>query len=566
MKPYTYHEAHPYDAYLTGDHGVDATPLGPWVDVVLGSPNPAASWPSGLGPSTPAFAWRECEQLAESEVFDVPLGELKNAAQTTAEMWAAEQFCIARDAWRRGLRREALDYLHRAIAGRDGHEGYALDFRCHFLIGLIHLGSAKYPASEFLDLDKAEQAFARAGSYSICDHPADAARAFFAAGWAAYCQGRMEDALRYTQQSLTLSANFAPAQYQAAKILAHQQAPDAAQPYLARAVTLNPYHAVQACLDADFAPFQPLVRLVIEQERDRVGRRASQAIKDLMAVAKELGVDLDAPPPPPEKSGQPAAEPAELINLFTTAARSAFGECSLFSYLRAEAATAAGLNAVALLRVRLRNERQAAEDALRTAQRELAEVTELQLGSYRVSELAATNLDEVRTHLEEAAKHLATGTLAGYVHAETRAKCAGPLLKHAIERCRDLALRDALDKYEALQQDLAELQRRQSGSGGSIRGFALVGALIALYAGTYLSYFSLGLGDNVRWSEVALRFTLSVLGFAGAGAVIGALLAPLLANDAPVINEELERRLATLREAIATLHAFPTDPRSNRRS
>jgi tetratricopeptide (TPR) repeat protein len=566
MKPYTYHEAHSYGAYLGGDSGVDAPPLGPWVEVVLGSPNPTADWPSGLALAAPAFSWRECEQLAESEVFDVPLGELKNSAKTTAEMWAAEQFCIARDAWRRGLRREALDYLHRAISGRDGHEGYALDFRCHFLIGLIHLGSAKYPASEFLDLDKAEQAFARAGSYSVCDHPADATRAFFAAGWAAYCQGRMEDALRYTQQSLTLSANFAPAQYQAAKILVHQQMPDAAQPYLVRAVSLNPYHAVQACLDADFAPFQAMVRQVIEHERDSVGRRASQAIKDLMALAQELGVDVEAPPPPAEKSGRATAEPAELINLFTTAARVAFGECNLFSYLRAEAATAAGLNAVSLLRVRLRNERQAAEDALRTAQRELAEVTELQLGSYRVSELAAKNLEEVRTHLEEATKHFATGTLPGYVHAETRAKCIGPLLKQAIERCRDLALRDALDKYEALQQDLAELRRRQSGSGGSIRGFALVGALIALYAGTYLSYFSLGLGDNVRWSEVALRFTLSVLGFAGAGAVIGALLAPLFANDAPVINEELERRLATLREAIATLHAFPVDPHSKRRS
>lgn len=566
MKPYTYHEAHSYGAYLAGDSGVDATPLGPWVDVVLGSPNPAADWPAGIGPSTPAFAWRECEQLADSDVFDVPLGELKDTAKTTAEMWAAEQFCIARDAWRRGLRREALDYLHRAISGRDGHEGYALDFRCHFLIGLIHLGSAKHPASEFVDLDKAEQAFARAGSYSVCDHPADAARAFFAAGWAAYCQGRMEEALRYTQQSLTLSANFAPAHYQAAKVLAHQQTPDAAQPHLARAVSLNPFHAVQACLDADFAPFQPMLRQVIEQERDSVGRRASQAIKDLMAVARELGVDVDAPPPPADKSGQAAAEPAGLINLFTTAARVAFGECSLFSYLRAEAATAAALNAVGLFRVRLRNERQAAEDALRTAQRELAEVTELQLGSYRVSELAAKNLDEIRTHLEEAAKHFATGTLAGYIHAETRAKCTGPLLKQAIERCRDRALRDALDKYEVLQQDLAELQRRQSGSGGSIRGFALVGALIALYAGTYLSYFSLGLGDDVRWSEVALRFTLSVLGFAGAGAVIGALLAPLLASDAPVINAELEQRLASLRESIAALHAFPVDSHWKRRS
>lgn len=562
MNPYTYDEARPYRAHLEGGSGAGVALLEPSAELALGSAAPPADWPVALGPSTPAFDWSYCEQLADAKLFDLSLPELKDAAKTTSGMWVAEQFCIARDAWRRGLRREALDHLHRAISGHEGHEGCGPDFRCHFLVGLIRIGSAQDLAAEFLDLEQAEQAFAVAGSYSLCDHPAEAARAFFAAGWAAYCQGRMEEALRHTQQSLTLSANFAPAQYQAAKILAHRQSPDAALPYLARAVFLNPQHAIQACIDTDFAPFQTMVRQVIDQERDSAGRRASSALKELTTAAQELGIDLEAPLPLAEKQNQTAAEPADLIKRFTLAARAAFGESNLFSYLRAEAATAAALNAVAMLRVRLRNERQAAEDALRTAQRDLAEVMALQLGPYRVSKLAAQSLAEVRTHLEEAAKHVAAGTLSDYRQAEARAKCTGPLLKHAVERCRDLALRDALDKYEALQQELTELKQRQSGAGGSIRGFAVAGALIALYAGTYLSYFSLGLGDNVRWGEVALRFTLSVLAFAGAGAVIGALLAPLFANDAPVINEELERRLAALRESIATLHAFPVDPHS----
>lgn len=549
MSPYVHDAQLSYATYLQG--GAAAEPreveFPPHVASLLGSPTPPSGWPLPVEP-THVLEWGGAEELLEMDVFNIPLVDLKNQAKTSAGMWAMEQFDLAREALRHSHPRDAFAYLERALHGNEKYEGYEADFRCHFLLGLIHLGTFRLLEPALLDLAKAKQCFLTAARYAAGDYPIASVIADLAAGWCEYCQGNMDEALHQTEHAIVLDPHSAAAQYQSAKIRLHRRETEAARPLLSQAITLNPAYAAMALRDGDFVPFTSLVLELLEAERDHVGRRASEALKSLTALANSLAIDL-ATLQAPEETG---ASIAVLVD----AANAAFRENTLFGYLRSEVAAGVATQAVQGLRRRLIHEQSTALELIETAKHKLAETAALHVGPYRLSLAGMRQLDDVRSVLREADAAYNKQTLGGYIDAANRARGAIALLRQTADSYRDSALQHATAACEALEGEIAELRRKHSGRDSPVKAFAFIGAIVALFPGGFFSFFSVGHGGMVSWSNVALRVCLYVALFAIVGAVFGALLAPMFHPEQAVVNHELETRRTALKQTIAELHAL----------
>lgn len=185
------------------------------------------------------FHWGFSELLTEAGRINDSLEELVRLAKTPAQTWAYEQFEIARDADRKGLHEEALEYLNRAINGYGGQTGYNLEYRFHFLLGRIRLGSFRNYFTEIVRLPEAERSFLYAARYAAQDAPGEAAQALLAAGWAAYCQGEVTKAGEHTRKALSLDPDLAEAYFQLAKISAHIDNVEDALAPLRQAIALD---------------------------------------------------------------------------------------------------------------------------------------------------------------------------------------------------------------------------------------------------------------------------------------------------------------------------------------
>ena len=194
---------------------------------------------SGITELTSVFEWGFSELIAGVGRMNDLLSELVQIAKTPAQTWAYEQFEIARDAFRQGLYEEALDYLNRSIEGYGSNTGYKIEYRFHFLLGTIRMGSFQNTVQGIVNLIEAENAFLNAARYARQDFPNEAGRAFLSAGWTAYCQGKMPDAKQYTEQALSLYPDLPEAHFQSAKIQMHVGNPDGALPFLKQAIELD---------------------------------------------------------------------------------------------------------------------------------------------------------------------------------------------------------------------------------------------------------------------------------------------------------------------------------------
>jgi tetratricopeptide (TPR) repeat protein len=180
------------------------------------------------------------------------LKDLVKIAKTPTQTAALEHFEIARDANRQGLYSEAIDELNFAINGVPGvSAGYRLEWRLHQMMGVIKLG--------FIDCDlslvnhpEAEQSFLSAARYAAQDFPDDAANAYLSAGWAAYCQGKMHDAIIHTESAVKYNPKLGEGWFQLAKIHMALGEPDRAFQYLKSAMYEDVGFALKAASDGDF--------------------------------------------------------------------------------------------------------------------------------------------------------------------------------------------------------------------------------------------------------------------------------------------------------------------------
>ena len=210
----------------------------------------------GIDEMNATLNWGFSSMLVSLGEIAVSLEELKRIARTPAQTWAQEQFDEARRAFERGWHEEALKFVERALNGYGSNTGYDLDFRFHYLLGLIRLGNVKNQSAEIIDLVAAEKAFLTSAKYSEPDDKREAARGMLCAGWAAYCQGEYSRSIEYTNKALRLNSQLGEAHFQLAKTLMHTNRPDDALSSLEKAVRLDRKYMPKADLDEDFQRHQ----------------------------------------------------------------------------------------------------------------------------------------------------------------------------------------------------------------------------------------------------------------------------------------------------------------------
>lgn len=515
--------------------------------LLLGEPTVSAE-PGDTSPNSGCFHWGRPEELLRLPALAASLGDLKNQAQNPTHMWALEQFDLARTSYRQGLAAEALTSLRQALTGNDERPGYALDFRFHFLRGLLHLGSFRLAGAATLDLPEAGEAFAEAAQRARSERPLEAAWATLGAAWAAYAQGLMTQAAEHAEAARTLQPALAPAHFLAAKILAHQQNVEPALAAAATALRLEPAWARPLLRDADFQALKDRIVALVEAERDHRGSLASQAIKRARDLAVQWGgPDADTRPSSPD---DPAGPAWQLLQQ----ARDHFRANTLPGYLAAMADAEAAGAALSGLIARSRQAELLARDAVESAREIAQRVADLQVGPYRLGTVAFRELGRARTCLEEAETACRSKRLGDFLHAEQQAQRAHLALRQAIEQFQALATREATAERERLQDEIARRHRRTPEGSGVYAG-ATVGAGISLFPAVYLCL--IGPRDGT-----IMRAVLTLVIVVGIGALLGALFAPYYRTPAGT-GASSDSRLAAIDRTLQELRTLPLKFPSN---
>lgn len=244
---------------------------------------------SGIDELNSTFRWGFSEIIASLGHINDALNELILIAKTPSQIWACEQFDIARDAFRQGLYEDTLEYLNRAINGFGSNTGYKIEYRFHFLLGTVRIGSFKNNSSEIVNLVKAESAFLAAAKYARHDLPHEAGRALVAAGWAAYCQGKFTEAQEHTEQAISLYPDLAEAHFQLAKIAMHCNKSTKALPYLKNAIDLDRGYAIKCAADDDFRPYEESVNSLLKELYQNIQKKAGNALRELEKLLPKVG-------------------------------------------------------------------------------------------------------------------------------------------------------------------------------------------------------------------------------------------------------------------------------------
>ena len=158
-----------------------------------------------------------------------------------------------------------------------------------------------------------------------------------------------------------------------------------------------------------------------------------------------------------------------------------------------------------------------------------------------------------------AAQSLARATLDGYVESRSDSEQAMALLQRARDGYLESALEQATSECKAIEQQIDDAHRQRNDSGGAVKVFALIGALVALFPGGVLNLLSLGSGAALRWSEIVMHLSIAVVVGGTLGAVVGKLLGRSQ-TDTVSTDGALEQRLATVRQAVADLQAEQQTP------
>jgi tetratricopeptide (TPR) repeat protein len=281
----------------------------------------------GISELKSTFEWGFSEMLTVMGGVANSLEELIRIAKNPAKNWAYEQFEDARDAYRKQLYREAIDYLHRAIDGYGVQTGYTLEYRFHYLLGTIRIGSFTNNASDIINLADARKAFLDAARYSTHDDPDEAAKAYFGAGWAAYCQGNMVDARAFCERAISLNAGLAEAQFQLAKVLMHMNEVDTALVPLKRAIQLDRGYTTKASIDGDFQSHQERIDIFFDVLRKEAKQVAETRILELEEEIRSLyKLRLEK---------YTMADPSALCDRIIGAARSEAATDTYYGYLDA---------------------------------------------------------------------------------------------------------------------------------------------------------------------------------------------------------------------------------------
>jgi tetratricopeptide (TPR) repeat protein len=230
------------------------------------------------------------------------LDELKQIVRSPSFTWAMEQYMVAKRAFLAGWHEEAFSHIGWALNGHANNSGFDLDFRFHFLHGLIRMGAVREPVASIVDLAAAERAFLFSAKYAEAKAHA-VAMGFRCAGWAAFCRGNFDDAINYSRKAVRHDPRLAEAQFQLAKVYMHLgQSEEAARP-LRNAISQDVIYVVKSAIDPDFQRHQEALgqtfasmRRELHEESERFDHRfavAERRYKILAQCIKGLTVPFD---------------------------------------------------------------------------------------------------------------------------------------------------------------------------------------------------------------------------------------------------------------------------------
>lgn len=199
------------------------------------------------------FSWGFNSILTHTGRMSDTLESLLVTAKTPSKTRAYEHFEDGRKAFDSGHLPEALEQIDKAISGDHTSPGYKLEWRFHILRGAIQVGTFSHP--QLLDLPAAEQSYLSAARYARTEDANGAAMALLGAGWACYCQGRLDAALTHTNSATAVSPSLAEGHFQASKILMALGRSREGLDRLEIAIGLDPGYVVKAAADGDFQNF-----------------------------------------------------------------------------------------------------------------------------------------------------------------------------------------------------------------------------------------------------------------------------------------------------------------------
>lgn len=271
----------------------------------------------GTADTASALRWGFTQPAIGIARFSDSLKALKETLSNMSQGWAYEQFVRARDEYHRGQYAQALNGVTLALEGGSGHAGFPSEFRFHFLLGRIRIGSwfgdYKNDDPALIDAEIAESAFLDAARLrkqartpasvhineamrQIDSAETDTGLILLWAGRAAYIAGATDRAITHTREALNalppvLENLYAAAHYQLARVLCRRGNPadlGAASESLKKAFSTNPNLVVEAAGDPEFLTRPELVEKILSDQVQDSQKRVVKLRGDLDVQLKRL--------------------------------------------------------------------------------------------------------------------------------------------------------------------------------------------------------------------------------------------------------------------------------------
>jgi len=200
---------------------------------------------------TSIIDWRLGQVVERLEGISDSLEALLELAKNPSQVWAYEQFDIARDAYRRRLYDDALTYVNQAIAGHGSQTGYNLDYRFHALKGHIRMGSIENTSSHIVSPKAAEECFVKAAEYAASVSSIATSECLCFAAVAALGFGDENRANEHIERALKFHEYNAEAKFLQAKLNFRHGDTDAGGPQLIVAMSIDNGYVLKALMDGD---------------------------------------------------------------------------------------------------------------------------------------------------------------------------------------------------------------------------------------------------------------------------------------------------------------------------
>ncbi len=242
-----------------------------------------------------SFSWGFSGLLASLGGMRVGLEELLKTAKEPAQAAAFHQFETARHSFLQGLHAECLEALEPVIsAGTPTGPSGRVEWRLHFLRGLVLMGSHDSHGQRVVNLPESEQSFLLAARHAGKSFQEDAAHAMLAAGWSAFLQSdgpgspKLRDALTYTEEASILSPRFGEAYFQEAKIQMALGLTAEAFRALGKAGKTGAFYVAKAAADGNFKGHPTALHTFLAEFRDEQLRHLGEAVHPIAVRVRSL--------------------------------------------------------------------------------------------------------------------------------------------------------------------------------------------------------------------------------------------------------------------------------------